>query len=93
MQVNAASMNAISQWMGNSAHNVANVNTDGFNANRTTMNNENGSVVAQSSPVEKRTELSKELSDQMVIDKSFEANAQAIKTKDSMIGSLLDLSV
>ena len=93
MQVNANAMSSISNWMNNNSHNVANVNTENFSATRTTMNNSGNAVVAQSAKTQNGTDLSKEMSDQIVIDKGFEANAQSIKTKDDMIGSLLDLSV
>lgn len=93
MQVNANAMISMSQWMNNSAHNVANVNTEGYNASRTTLNNQDNSVVAQARQTQSQTDLAKEFTDQIAIDKSFDANAQAIKAKDEMIGSLLDLSV
>ena len=93
MQVNANAMSSISNWMNNNSHNVANDNTENFSATRTTMNNSGNAVDAQSAKTQNGTDLSKEMSDQIVIDKSFEANAQSIKTKDDMIGSLLDLSV
>ena len=93
MQVNANAMTSMSNWMNTRAHNVANVNTEGFNASSTTMNNQNNTVVAQTRQTQNPTDLSKEFTDQITIDKSFEANAQAIKAKDEMIGSLLDLSV
>ena len=41
----------------------------------------------------KQTDLSKELTDQMVIQKNLDANVQAVKTQDKMLGSLLDLTI
>lgn len=41
----------------------------------------------------KQTDLSKELTDQMVIQKNLEANVEAVKTQDKMLGSLLDLTI
>jgi len=93
MQVNANAMMSMSSWMNSSANNVANVNTEGYSASRTTMNNENNAVVAQTRQTQNGTDLAKEFTDQITIDKSFEANAQTIKAKDDMLGSLLDLSV
>lgn len=93
MQVNANAMTAMSNWMNNSANNVANLNTQDFGATRTTISSELNTPVAQVSQSENRTDLTKELSDQIVIDKSFEANANVIKAKDEMIGSLLDLTI
>jgi len=93
MQVNANAMMSMTNWMNTSANNVANVNTEGFNASRTTISNEGNAVVAQRSKTANATDLSKEFTDQIALEKSFEANAQTIKTKDDMIGSLLDLSI
>lgn len=91
MNVNATSMTAMSNWMNNSANNVANVNTDGYNATQTTITDQGNAVVAQSSKSKNGTDLATEFTDQIAIDKSFEANADTIKTQDEMLGSLLDL--
>ncbi|MDD2383637.1 MAG: flagellar basal body rod C-terminal domain-containing protein [Sulfurospirillaceae bacterium] len=93
MQVNANAMMSISNWMNNSANNIANVNTQDYSATQTTMNNNGSGVVAQSSQTGNRTDLAKEMTDQISIEKSVDANAQAIKTQDKMIGSLLDLTI
>ena len=91
MQINATAMTAMSNWMNNSAHNVANVNTDNYKATQTTITNQNDAVVAQSSQTNNSTELATELTDQITIDKSFKANADVIKTQNEMLGSLLDM--
>lgn len=91
MQMNATAMTAMSNWMNNSAHNVANVNTDNYKATQTTITNQNDAVVAQSSQTNNSTELATELTDQITIDKSFKANADVIKTQNEMLGSLLDM--
>lgn len=94
MQVNASSMMAHQNWMSNNANNVANVNTDSFNSTETTIQNPSeGSVQAVSSQTESGTDLSREITEQIPIEKAVSANAQAIKTYDEMIGSLIDLSV
>lgn len=93
MQVNANAMMSLGNWMNTSAHNVANVNTENYNASQTTMTNDNGSVVAQTRQMQNRTDLAKEFTDQITVEKSFEANAVSIKANDEMIGSLLDMSV
>ena len=49
MQINATAMTAMSNWMNNSAQNVANVNTEKYNATQTTITNQDNAVVAQSS--------------------------------------------
>lgn len=38
-----------------------------------------------------KVDLAKELPEQMIIQKSVEANVAAIKSKDEMLGSLLDM--
>ena len=91
MQMNATAMTAMSNWMNNSAHNVANVNTDNYKATQTTITNQNDAVVEQSSQTNNSTELATELTDQITIDKSFKANADVIKTQNEMLGSLLDM--
>ena len=94
MQVNANSMIAHQDWMNNNANNIANVNTDGFNSTATTLQNPNdGNVQAVSSKTDGSTDLSREITEQIPIEKGFAANAQAVKTYDEMIGSLIDLSV
>jgi len=94
MQVNASSMMAHQDWMSNNANNVANVNTDGFNSTETNIQNPNdGNVQAVSSQTDSGTELSREITEQIPIEKAVSANAQAVKTYDEMIGSLIDLSV
>ena len=91
MNVNATAMSAMSNWMNNSAQNVANVNTDNYKATQTTISDQGSAVVAQSSKTESGTDLATEFTDQIAIDKSFEANADTIKTQNQMIGSLLDM--
>ncbi len=94
MQVNASSMAAHQDWMSSNAHNVANVNTDGFNSTQTTIQNPSeGSVEAVGSATQSGTDLARELTEQIPIEKAHGANAQAVKAYDEMIGSLIDLSV
>lgn len=91
MQINATAMNAMSNWMNSNANNVANVNTEKYSAIQTTISNQNNSVVAHSSETTKGTDLATEFTDQIVIDKSFKANADTIKAQDEMLGTLLDM--
>ena len=94
MQVNASSMVAHQDWMSNNAGNVANVNNDSFNSTQTTIQNPSeGSVQAVSSSSDSGTELARELTEQIPIEKAHGVNAQAVKAYDEMIGSLIDLSV
>lgn len=91
MTVNSNSMSAHSRWMDYNANNTANVNTNGYNASRTTIENNQGSVRANASKTGSETNLSKELTEQIEIEKGFSANVPAIKAKDDMLGSLLDM--
>ncbi len=91
MQINSTAMSAMSNWMNNSAQNVANVNTDNYNATQTTITNQNDTIVAQSSKSTNGTDLTTEFTDQIAIDKSFKANVETIKTQNEMLGSLLDM--
>jgi len=93
MQVNVSSIRAHTDFLANNANNVANVNTNDFEATETTLDNENGEVVAQSSQTQNGTDLAKETTDQISIAHGIEANVEAIKTQDKAIGSLLDLTV
>jgi len=94
MQVNVSSMIAHQDWMANSANNVANVNTDSFSSTQTTIQNPSeGSVQAVSSQTDSSTNLAREFTEQISIEKGHGANAQAVKAYDEMLGSLIDLSV
>lgn len=94
MQVNANSMIAQQDWMSNNANNIANVNTDGYSSTQTTIQSSSeGSVQAVSSTTQQGTDIAKELTEQIPIEKAVGANAQAVKAYDEMIGSLIDLSV
>lgn len=93
MQINANSISSMSNWMNSSANNVANLNTQDYSATRTTMSNSGNAVVANSTKTGNPTDLAKEVTDQIVIEKSVDVNAQAIKAQDKMIGSLLDLTI
>jgi len=94
MQINANSMIAQQNWMNNNANNIANVNTDGYNSTQTTIQSSSeGNVQAVSSTTEQGTNLAKELTDQIPIEKAVGANAKAVQAYDEMIGSLIDLSV
>ncbi len=92
MVSNVTSMNAYSTWMSNSANNVANINTDNYNATNTTITqNGSNSVVASSSKSSSSTNLAKETTDQMVASTGFNAQVEAIKTQENVIGTLLNM--
>lgn len=84
--------------MNNSASNVANANTDGYIPRNTTISEtSNGSTKADTTLATSngntmsQTDLTKEITDQISIEKVSEANVQAIRTQDEMLGSLLDI--
>ncbi|MDP2077027.1 MAG: hypothetical protein Q8J85_03195 [Sulfuricurvum sp.] len=95
---NVSSILSHQTYMDNNASNVANVNTDryvpqntvvkegekGSTQSVTTKATDNGSEKSQ-------TNLVKEITDQITIENVTATNVQAIKTQDTMLGSLLDL--
>lgn len=92
MQVNQSAMLAHADFLASSAHNLANINTDVFDAKRTTLDNSiQGSVKAVSASTNENTKLDQEMTDQIFIENGFDAQVRSIQTKDEMIGSLLDI--
>jgi flagellar hook protein FlgE len=92
MQINASSIQAHSAWMNNSSHNVANVNTQGFEAFQTNLEESPAQgITANTSKSERATDLTKELPEQMIAERGIEANARTIKTFDDVLGTVLDL--
>lgn len=95
---NVSSILSNQTWMNNNANNVANVNTDRFAPQDTTISEtQNGGTKANTTSAssngseQSQTDLSKELTDQTTIEKTTEANVQAIRTQNEMYGSLLDI--
>ena len=86
MQVNISSIQVHTDFLANSTNNIANININDFKATETTLDNENGEVVAQSTKTNHETDLAKELTDQISITDGIKANTQAIKAQDKMIG-------
>lgn len=84
--------------MNNNAGNVANVNTDRYVPQNTIIKEvEKGSTEAVTTKAtdngseKSQTNLTKEISDQITIEKVTAANVEAIRTQDKILGSLLDL--
>jgi flagellar basal-body rod protein FlgC len=92
-----SSINANMGLANASAHNIANANTEGFERLKTDINeNRTGGVRAsyQEEPNESmysNTDLAKEITNQIVAGYAVGANGAAIKTKDEMAGTLLDI--
>lgn len=92
-----SSINAHSGLANASAHNIANANTEGFERLKTDINeNKTGGVTASyqkepnSSPYS-NTDLVKEMTNQIVAGYAVGANGIAVKTKDEITGTMLDI--
>lgn len=94
---NISSLIAHQDFANANAHNIANVNTDGFVPTRTTLSNNGSSVSANFASADdngsalSQTDLTKELTDQIVIENGHEVQGSAVRTQDEMLGSLLDI--
>jgi len=84
--------------MNNNSNNIANLNTDGFIPQNTVIKESGGNSTqavtsrADDTKSEKsQTNLTKEITDQISIEKVTEANVNAIRTQNQMLGSLLDI--
>lgn len=95
---NVSSILSHQTFMNNDAHNVANVNTDRYVPQNTVIKEEGKestqAVTTKATDVgseKSQTNLTKEITDQMTIEKVTAANVEAIRTQDKMLGSLLDL--
>ena len=99
ISTNLSSIQAHQTLLNNSAHNVANVNTDGFIPTQTTLNDTGDSVRTTSAKADdtgsekSQTDLAKEIPDQMIAQGGVAVNVTAIKTEDEILGTLLDLKV
>jgi len=91
MQVNLSSMRAYEDWLSNNSNNIANVNTQDYKATDTTLTNSAGSLRAHATKSANGVDLTKEITNQIVIKDGFKADVATIKTQDTMIGSLLNL--
>lgn len=95
---NLSSMMANQTFMNANANNVANVNSDGFVPTDTKISEgAKGSPQANLAKADdtgsqrSQTNLTKELTDQIVIEDVNEVNVAAIKTQNEMFGTLLDI--
>jgi len=97
ISANISSIQAHQTMMNGNAHNVANVNTDGFVPTDTRMFEAENAVSAKSRKADdngsakSQTDLSKEITDQIIVEDATAVNVSAIKTQDEMFGSLLDI--
>ena len=84
---NINSLNAHQKLMDINANNIANVNTADFKAQDAKIEN-NLEVISREGD---RVELSKEITNQIVIEDGFKAQIPAIKTQDEMTKTILDI--
>lgn len=95
--MNISSIQAHQSMMNTNANNIANVNTERFVPSDTRMSSNNGSVTANTrmadntDSTKSKTDLAKEIPDQMIVQGTTAANVTSIKTQDEMLGSLLDI--
>jgi len=97
ISTNVASMQAHSAYVNQNANNIANVNSNGFVPSNTNITEQNSSPRASfskadnSGSVRSQTDLTKEITNQVLITNGFDANANAIKTQNQMLGTVLDM--
>lgn len=98
MSSNISSILSHQTFMNTNAHNVANVNTDGFVPQTTTIHEEGNSATravtskaTDTGSKTSQTDLTKEITDQMAIEKVTKADVVALRAQDEMFGSLLDI--
>jgi flagellar hook protein FlgE len=94
---NISSIQAHQTMMNTSATNVANVNSDGYTPSETRVVSSENSVKANTFKANdngskmSQTELSKEITNQIIAQDATEANVTALKAQDDILGSLLDI--
>ncbi len=92
-------LQAAAKVQNNSAHNVANINTPGFEPGRTTLEEaregvrasvETGGVAATSDRDYSSVGIGEEMVAQITASTMYRANLASIKTEDEILGTLLD---
>jgi len=91
MMNSVSSLNAYSNWLDNSAANVANGSTNQSQSRSSTITSEAGTPALNTTVEQKPVRLEKEMTDQVIIPKAAEASADAIRTQDEMTGTLLNI--
>ena len=97
ISTNISSINSHQAMMNTGANNIANVNTDGFRPSDTKISSDGESTVANArlsddtGSKKSQTDLTKELTDQIVAQDAVAVNVNTVKTQDQMLGSLLDI--
>jgi flagellar basal-body rod protein FlgC len=104
--INSASsaLRAYAVTMNVSAHNVANINTEGYSSQRASLSEARGGGVKVDSvhnPAEPRQDAyvsginnvhyAKEAVEQIVSLRAFQANAASVRSADEMLGTLINM--
>lgn len=92
--ISLSAINAYSTLMNNSAHNIANENTENFKALETKMRDQaGGGVSAQTtrSQVEDRVDLSREVVNMMIAETGIKASIKTLKTSRETQKSIIDI--
>lgn len=78
---------------GASAHNIANMQTEGFKRETVSAQAapQGGVVVSISQAAQAGSDVTQDVLDQMSAKHAFMANVQVLKTADNLMGSLLDV--
>lgn len=91
MEVNVSSMNANSAWLANTSHNIANINNIKAQNIDTNLINNNQSVSVSTTISKHHPTLDTQIPNLIIGERGVEANANAIKAQDEVVGTLLDL--
>ncbi len=94
---NVSSIQAHQTMLNVNANNVANVNSDEFRPSDSRIRDNADSVSADvrladdDGSKKSQTDLTKELPDQIIAQDAVDVNVEAIRTRDEMLGTLLDM--
>jgi flagellar hook protein FlgE len=92
MLANINSLKMHTNFMSNSAKNIANINSQGYTSISTPLQNTGSNSIEEISHSSKfPTDLAFESTNQILIEEGIKANVSAIKTEDTMLGTIMDL--
>jgi len=87
-----SALQAFSKSQQITAHNISNLNTDGFKASKTTFQeNSGGGVSATETSTQDSVDISREAVNLLLNAAGFKANVNVLKTKDEMSKVLLSI--
>lgn len=90
--ISTSALDAYSSKLNVTANNVANTNTDNFQASRVTMQqNKDGGVSATVQQTNDQVDISREAVDMLSTVNGYKANLQVLKAGNEMSQSLLDI--